>query len=155
MPTKPWREIRQTRSKLTPEERARIDAEVIADVQRMRLPELRKARQLSQATLADLLCMSQGDVSRLERRTDVYVSTIRRYLEAAGGRLRILAEFPDAEPIEITGFSEIDPVNRATPTHPHKLSEATALSGLKTAKTKARSTSKKGPRTKAREASKN
>ncbi|MHB1798573.1 MAG: helix-turn-helix domain-containing protein [Vulcanimicrobiaceae bacterium] len=112
MPTKPWREIRQTRSKLAPEERARIDDEVLADVRRMRLPELRKARQLSQATLADLLSMSQGDVSRLERRTDAYVSTLRRYLEAAGGQLRILAEFPDAEPIEIAGFSEIDPVSR-------------------------------------------
>jgi transcriptional regulator with XRE-family HTH domain len=152
MPTKPWREIRQTRSKLTPEERASIDAEVIADVQRMRLPELRKARQLSQATLADLLCMSQGDVSRLERRTDVYVSTIRRYLEAAGGRLRILAEFPDAEPIEITGFSEIDPVNRTVPTRPRKLGKTSALSGLKATQTKARTTSKKGPRAKARAA---
>ncbi len=40
------------------------------------------------------------------------MSTLRRYLEAAGGRLRILAEFPDAEPIEIAGFSEVDPVNR-------------------------------------------
>jgi transcriptional regulator with XRE-family HTH domain len=112
MPTKPWSEIRQKHSKLTPDERARIDDEVLADVRRMRLPELRKARQLSQATLADLLKMSQGDVSRLERRTDAYMSTIRRYLEAAGGRLRILAEFPDTEPIEIVGFSEIDPVNR-------------------------------------------
>jgi transcriptional regulator with XRE-family HTH domain len=111
MPTMPWREIRQKHSKLTQDERARIDAEVVADVQRMRLPELRKARQLSQATIAELLTMSQGDVSRLERRTDVYVSTIRRYLEAAGGRLRILAEFPDAEPIEITGFSELEPVH--------------------------------------------
>ena len=111
MPTKPWREIRQKHSKLTQDERARIDAEVMADVQRMRLPELRKARQLSQATIAELLTMSQGDVSRLERRTDVYVSTIRRYLEAAGGRLRILAEFPDAEPIEIIGFSELEPVH--------------------------------------------
>lgn len=112
MPTKPWSEIRQKHSKLTHDERARIDDEVLADVRRMRLPELRKARQLSQATLADLLKMSQGDVSRLERRTDAYMSTIRRYLEAAGGRLRILAEFPDTEPIEIVGFSEIDPVNR-------------------------------------------
>jgi transcriptional regulator with XRE-family HTH domain len=93
-------------------ERAKIDAVVLADVSCMRLRELRKARQLSQAALADLLSMSQGDVSRLERRTDAYLSTIRRYLEAAGGRLRILAEFPDAPPIEILGFSEIDPGNR-------------------------------------------
>jgi transcriptional regulator with XRE-family HTH domain len=124
MPTKPWSEIRQKHSKLTYDERARIDDEVLADVRRMRLPELRKARQLSQATLADLLKMSQGDVSRLERRTDAYMSTIRRYLEAAGGRLRILAEFPDTEPIEIVGFSDIDPVNREEVlTKPHKAVE--------------------------------
>ena len=124
MPTKPWSKIRQKHSKLTLDERARIDDEVLADVRRMRLPELRKARQLSQATLADLLKMSQGDVSRLERRTDAYMSTIRRYLEAAGGRLRILAEFPDTEPIEIVGFSDIDPVNREEVlTKPHKAVE--------------------------------
>jgi transcriptional regulator with XRE-family HTH domain len=111
MPTRPWKEVREKYSKLSPEERAKIDDEVLADVARMRLPELRKARQLSQAALAELLSMSQGDVSRLERRADAYISTIRRYLEAAGGRLRILAEFPDVEPIEILGFSDIDPMN--------------------------------------------
>jgi transcriptional regulator with XRE-family HTH domain len=109
MPTRPWKEVREKYSKLSPEERAKIDAEVLADVARMRLPDLRKARQLSQAALAELLNMSQGDVSRLERRTDAYISTIRRYLEAAGGRLRILAEFPDVEPIEILGFSDLEP----------------------------------------------
>jgi transcriptional regulator with XRE-family HTH domain len=120
MPTKPWKEIREKRSKLTPSQRAKIDEDVLIDVARMRLPDFRRARQLSQAVLADILDMSQGDVSRLERRTDAYVSTIRRYLEAAGGRLRILAEFPDAEPIEILGFSQIEPVSRDTATAKRK-----------------------------------
>jgi len=108
MPTKPWRQIREERSKLTPAQRAEVDAEVHADVARMRLPELRRARQLSQVTLADLLDMSQGDVSKLERRTDTYVRTLRRYIEAAGGSLHIIAKFPDADPIEIEGFGEIE-----------------------------------------------
>jgi transcriptional regulator with XRE-family HTH domain len=107
MPTKPWREIRAERSKLTREQRAKVDAEVRAGIARMRLPELRRARQLSQMTLADVLDMSQGDVSKLERRTDVYVRTLRRYVEALGGTLQIVARFADSEPIEIEGFASI------------------------------------------------
>ncbi len=65
--------------------------------------------------MADILGIAQGDISKLERRTDVYVRTLRRYIQAAGGRLRILAEFPGAEPIEIDGFADIDapPISHA------------------------------------------
>lgn len=114
MPTKPWREIRAERSKLTREQQADIDAQVQADVVRMRLPELRRARQLSQVTIGDILDMSQGDVSKLERRTDVYVRTLRRYIEALGGTLHIVAQFADSDPIEIDGFAGI----AATPDDP-------------------------------------
>jgi len=109
MATKPWRLIRDERSKLTAEQRAQIDAQALEDVARMKLPALRKARQLTQATMADILGMAQGDVSKLERRTDSYIGTLRRYIEAAGGHLRILAEFPDSDPIEIEGFGDIEP----------------------------------------------
>jgi transcriptional regulator with XRE-family HTH domain len=107
--TKPWREIRAERSKLSPAERAAIDQEVRAEIARMKLPQIRRARTLSQETVADILGIAQGDVSKLERRTDVYVRTLRRYVEATGGRLRIVAEYPDAEPIEIDGFEDIAP----------------------------------------------
>jgi hypothetical protein len=112
MATKPWREIRAERSKLTQEQRDAIDAQVLADVSRMHLPELRKARQLTQETVAELSQMAQGDVSKLERRTDAYIGTLRRYVRALGGNLRILAEFPDSEPIEIEGFGDIEPPQR-------------------------------------------
>ncbi|HEV3089544.1 MAG TPA: XRE family transcriptional regulator [Candidatus Elarobacter sp.] len=105
MPTKSWRQIRR---ELSPEREAQIQADIEAELARMKLPELRRARQLTQKTVADLLGIAQGDVSKLERRTDAYVATLRNYIEALGGKLRIMAEFPDAEPIEIEGFSTID-----------------------------------------------
>ncbi|MDQ6944618.1 MAG: helix-turn-helix domain-containing protein [Candidatus Eremiobacteraeota bacterium] len=83
-------------------------AEVQAEVERMRLPELRKMRNLSQTTIAKLLEISQGDVSKLERRTDMYLSTLRSYIEAAGGKLQIVAQFPNSVPIEIDTFDELD-----------------------------------------------
>ena len=73
----------------------------------MHLPEIRRAREMTQQTLAQTLEIAQGDVSKLERRTDAYVSTLRNYIEAMGGTLRIVAEFPEADPIEIVGFGAI------------------------------------------------
>jgi transcriptional regulator with XRE-family HTH domain len=74
-----------------------------------------KARQLTQKTVADILGIAQGDVSKLERRTDAYVGTLRNYIEALGGSLRITAQFPDADPIEIEGFSTIDSTKDSPP----------------------------------------
>jgi transcriptional regulator with XRE-family HTH domain len=95
MATRPWREIRRP---LSPEREAQIQADIAAELARMKLAELRKARQLTQTTVAAILGIAQGDVSKLERRTDAYVGTLRNYIEALGGRLRVMAEFPDAEP---------------------------------------------------------
>jgi predicted transcriptional regulator len=61
------------------------------------LGELRRARQLTQETLAETLGMSQPEVSKVEHRTDLYVSTLRRYVEAMGGELQIFARFPNGE----------------------------------------------------------
>ena len=61
------------------------------------LGDLRRARQLTQDTLAQSLGMSQSEVSKVERRTDLYVSTLRRYIEAMGGELQIIARFPNGE----------------------------------------------------------
>jgi transcriptional regulator with XRE-family HTH domain len=59
------------------------------------LHELRRAREMTQVALAKQLNMVQPSVSRLERQADLYVSTLRRYIEALGGRLEIHAVFPD------------------------------------------------------------
>ena len=65
------------------------------------------ARELSQVALADLLEASQLEVSRIEHRTDLYVSTLRRYVEAMGGELDIVARFPDGS-VRINQFEELE-----------------------------------------------
>ena len=51
--------------------------------------------------------MRQGDVSRLERQTDMYLSTLARFVAASGGRLRVVAEYEDADPVEIDVLGEL------------------------------------------------
>ena len=72
----------------------------------MSLHQLRKARELTQTKIAEELHMGQGDVSKLERRTDMYVSTLASYLQAVGADLEIRAVFPDGRAVKITQFSE-------------------------------------------------
>lgn len=71
----------------------------------VRLQELRKARAQTQEAIAELMDIPQSSVSKIEQRTDAYVSTIRRYLEAIGGNLQIIARFPDGASFEITQFA--------------------------------------------------
>lgn len=73
----------------------------------VRLQELRKARAQTQEAIAELMDIPQSSVSKIEQRTDAYVSTIRRYLEAIGGNLQIIARFPDGASFEITQFRDI------------------------------------------------
>jgi transcriptional regulator with XRE-family HTH domain len=72
----------------------------------MPLQELRRARELSQATLAEALETDQGNISKLEQRTDMYMSTLRRYVKAMGGTLEIVAKFPDGA-VRVTQFQEL------------------------------------------------
>ena len=99
-----WTTIRK---QLSPEREARIADRIKREMQRLSLCQLREARSLTQASLADLLHVPQGSVSRMERRADMYVSTLRSYIKAMGGDLEIKAIFPDAE-ISITQFEEIE-----------------------------------------------
>ena len=96
-------------AKLDPERRRRIEeraAELIAE--EMTLRELRKARQLTQARVAAELGISQDGVSRLEQRTDLLLSTLRKTVEAMGGSLTLIARFPDRPPVELAGIAEGD-----------------------------------------------
>jgi predicted transcriptional regulator len=70
------------------------------------LQELRKALELTQATLAESMECGQDEVSRLERRADMLVSTLRRYVEAMGGSLEIVATFPNGE-VRISELGEL------------------------------------------------
>jgi len=71
----------------------------------MALDDLRAARELTQENLADVLHINQAAVSKLERRTDMYVSTLARFIEAMGGQLEIRAVFPDGA-VRITQFGD-------------------------------------------------
>jgi hypothetical protein len=71
------------------------------------LGELRRARQFTQVRLAEALGKPQSHVSRIENQADLYLSTLRSYVEAMGGRLEVLARFSDAE-IPIGMFADID-----------------------------------------------
>ena len=74
----------------------------------MPLQELRQAHQMSQERLAELLSTKQANISRIERRTDMYISTLRSYIEAMGGELDIVARFPEGE-VHINQFEHIVP----------------------------------------------
>jgi transcriptional regulator with XRE-family HTH domain len=77
----------------------------------MPLHELRRARQLSQEQLAEELGATQPEISKMEHRTDMYVSTLRRFVEAMGGELEIIARFPDGM-VRITQFQELDTASK-------------------------------------------
>ena len=98
--TKKWSEIRR---KHAPEVEERIRSRVKGAAEVMTLHQLRQARKLTQVNLAKALKINQGAVSTMEKRTDMYVSTLRNYIEAMGGSLRITAEFPEGA-VEIEQF---------------------------------------------------
>ena len=68
--------------------------------------ELRRARALTQQDLAEMLQVKQPAISKMEQRADVYISNLRSYIEAVGGKLKIVAEFPEGE-VAITYFSDV------------------------------------------------
>lgn len=88
---------------------AQAQSRAIADamLEGMPLHELRKARGLSQRTLADVLHVQQPAVAKLERRTDMYLSTLRNHIRAMGGELDVIARFPDGE-VRIENFANPD-----------------------------------------------
>jgi len=100
---KKWRDIRGT---FSAEEEAEIEREVENAAAVMTLYQLREARSLTQVSLAKVLEVNQGAVSRMEKRTDMYVSTLRNFIQAMGGRLQVKAIFPEGE-VEIDQFENL------------------------------------------------
>jgi len=74
----------------------------------MTLRELRRTRKLTQVRMAKALGITQDSVSRLEKRSDVLLSTLRKTVRAMGGNLSLVAEFPDRAPIVLSGIAEDD-----------------------------------------------
>jgi transcriptional regulator with XRE-family HTH domain len=86
-------------------------AELVAE--EMSLRQLRKARKLTQARVAKVLGVTQDSVSRLEKRSDLLLSTLRKTVKAMGGKVRIVAEFPDRRPVVLFELSSSDQLRRS------------------------------------------
>lgn len=96
----------ELQNKMRPEARARAAALTRKMLKEMPLQELRQARSLSQEELAQVLHVEQASISKLERRTDMYISTLRRFIKAMGGELEIRATFADGE-VRINQFEDL------------------------------------------------
>ncbi len=90
----------------SPAERARVEEKKAAMRAALPLHELRQARALTQKALGETLGVNQPAIAKMERRADMYVSNLRSYVEAMGGRLRVVAEFPEGE-VMISNFSDV------------------------------------------------
>jgi DNA-binding XRE family transcriptional regulator len=98
--------INQKMKSLSAKRRKKIEARAAALIgEEMTLQELRRARKLTQVRLAKALGISQDGVSRLEKRSDLLLSTMRKSVEAMGGNLSLVAEFPDRKPVILSGIA--------------------------------------------------
>jgi DNA-binding XRE family transcriptional regulator len=88
------------------ESRARIYRRAQEMLDDLNLRELRRLRELTQASLSKKLKIGQEGVSRIEKRTDLYISTLRGFVEGVGGKLSLLVEFPDRPPVILAGLGE-------------------------------------------------
>lgn len=105
----------QKMKELSPARRKRIKAraaQLIAE--EMSLREVRQAHRLTQERVAEALGIGQDQVSRLEQRGDFLISTLRSYIEAMGGSLSLVAEFPHRKPVILSGIASMEP-ERDTP----------------------------------------
>ncbi|MEQ1653866.1 MAG: XRE family transcriptional regulator [Hyphomicrobium sp.] len=94
------------RARMTPAQKNAVVRKVEALRADMTLAELRQARQLTQETLSGTLHVGQAAVAKMEKRTDMYVGNLRRFVEAMGGELDVVARFPEGS-VKISNFSEI------------------------------------------------
>lgn len=97
-------------STMSPESIQRAKMRANAMREEMPLNELRRARGLSQKTLAAALHVEQPAIAKLERHTDMYLSTLRAHIEAMGGVLEIIARFPDGA-VKIQTFAKLEPAD--------------------------------------------
>lgn len=96
----------ELRTRMSQESRNRAEEKAQKMLAEMPLNELRQARGLSQKMLAELLHVQQPAIAKLEKRTDMYISTLRSHIEAMGGELEMVARFPDGT-IKINNFSDL------------------------------------------------
>lgn len=93
-------------SEMPKDRRARIEKRAEEIRAEINLCEMRRLRKLTQARLSKKLKIGQDGVSRIEKRTDLYLSTLRSYVEAVGGELVLMVRFPDQSPVFLSGLGE-------------------------------------------------
>lgn len=93
----------------SPKRRAEIEAEGARQIQEYRnLQELRKTHDLTQEKLAQKLGIKQATLSKMEKQGDMMLSTLRNYVGAMGGKVRLVVEFPNKPPVALEGFGDIE-----------------------------------------------
>jgi len=102
------RNFKELQAKMDHANRAENKQRVREELQRMALDELRSAKKLTQADLAEMLDVPQSSISRIEQRADMYLSTLRNYIHAMGGVLQIQAIFPDGGAVVINRFGDYE-----------------------------------------------
>src|SRR5438876_11356428 len=113
---------------LTPEQRARVETRAQELIEEeLTLRDLRQAQHLTQERMAELLGVEQENVSRIERRADLLLSTLASYVAAMGGTLRLIAEFPNRKPVTVAlrDRRESAPVKPRRRSHDAKVQPAT------------------------------
>jgi len=107
--------LERIRKELSPARRKKVQARAEQFIaEEMTLRELRRARKLTQVRMARELGIGQDGVSKLEKRADLMISTLRKTVEAMGGSLSLVAEFPDRAPVILSGIAEKEPDPKPT-----------------------------------------
>lgn len=107
------KKFRDLRKAMSPDAQTRAHEKALVMKAELPLAELRQARHFSQEQLATVLRVKQPAVAKIEKKADMYISSLRRFVEAMGGQLEIHAHFPDGD-VRINQFSEIE--EKDTPT---------------------------------------
>jgi DNA-binding transcriptional regulator YiaG len=113
--TTTMKNLDRIRKQLSPARRRKIAARAATLIaEEKSLQELRQAQKLTQKRMAQVLGIGQDSVSRLEQRSDLLISTLRGYVEALGGRLSLVAKFPNQQPVVLTGIAALTDRSGAT-----------------------------------------
>lgn len=101
--------LNQRIKELKPARRKKVEARAATLIaEEMSLRDLRQALKLTQERIAEALDIGQDGVSRLEQRSDLLISTLRSYIEAMGGHLELVAEFPNRPPVVLSGLASVE-----------------------------------------------
>lgn len=114
------RNVNDIIKRLSAAQRKKVEARAVQLIaEEMTLREVRKARKLTQQKIARSLRIGQEGVSKIEKRSDLLISTLRSYVEAMGGQLSLVAEFPDRKPVVLSGIAEEAPEPKPGRKHVH------------------------------------